>query len=83
MVRAEVGVAGNLVAAHDQGLGGIDVGVAGQHDRITHPDASKYAAEHLPRGQFSLIARAGHAPFISHREAFLAQLRGFLDEVRR
>ncbi|MGD9842835.1 MAG: pimeloyl-ACP methyl ester esterase BioH [Steroidobacteraceae bacterium] len=52
--------------------------MAGEYDRITHPDASRYLAEQLPRAQHQLINRAGHAPFISNRELFLQQLQTFL-----
>jgi pimeloyl-[acyl-carrier protein] methyl ester esterase len=52
--------------------------VAGEYDRIAHPDASQYLAEQLPSAQFCIIRRAGHAPFISNRDLFLQTLRNFL-----
>lgn len=54
--------------------------VAGEHDRITHPRAAAYTAQHLPRAHFHLIKRAGHAPFISHRDEFTGALDAFLAE---
>lgn len=55
--------------------------IAGEYDRITHPNASAYLAEHLPNAHYALIKRAGHAPFISHREDFLAAVRDFLSSI--
>ncbi len=52
--------------------------IAGEYDRITHPAASQYLAEHLAIARYSLIKRAGHAPFISHSEQFLSELQGFM-----
>ncbi len=52
--------------------------IAGEHDRITHPTASQYAVEQLMNAQFRMIKRAGHAPFISHRDEFLSELQQFL-----
>ncbi len=55
--------------------------IAGEYDRVTPPDASRHLAEHIPGATFHLVPRAGHAPFVSHREDFLAALRRFLAEV--
>lgn len=52
--------------------------IAGEYDRITHPDACVYLAKHLPNARYAPIKRAGHAPFISHREEFLAAVQNFL-----
>lgn len=52
--------------------------VAGQVDRITPPQGSKALAEALPKGRFRQLRGAGHVPFLSHRERFLAALDGFL-----
>lgn len=54
--------------------------VAGEHDRIAHPRAADYTARHLPRARLRIIKRAGHAPFISHRAEFVAELDAFLAE---
>lgn len=52
--------------------------VAGEHDRVTPPGASRFLAEQLPAGQLLIVRRAGHAPFISHTEEFLGSLDAFL-----
>lgn len=52
--------------------------VAGEHDRVTPPDASRFLAERLRAGQILTIRRAGHAPFISHIGEFLLRLEAFL-----
>lgn len=55
--------------------------VAGEYDRITHPNACEYLARHLPRARYCLIRRAGHAAFISHREQFLSEVQSFLSGI--
>lgn len=40
--------------------------IAGQYDRVVHPQASHAAAELIPQATFHELARCGHAPFISH-----------------
>lgn len=55
--------------------------VAGEHDRITHPNASRYLAANLSQAHLRIIKRAGHAPFISHRAEFLSELRAFLKQL--
>jgi pimeloyl-[acyl-carrier protein] methyl ester esterase len=52
--------------------------ISGEYDRITHPDAGEYLAHTLPFAQFALCRRAGHAPFISHRDWFMEQLQQFV-----
>ncbi|MEY4932717.1 MAG: pimeloyl-[acyl-carrier protein] methyl ester esterase [Pseudomonadota bacterium] len=52
--------------------------IAGEYDRVTPPGASRYLAEHIPGAALHVVPRAGHAPFISHAEEFLAALRAFL-----
>ncbi|MEZ5459052.1 MAG: pimeloyl-ACP methyl ester esterase BioH [Steroidobacteraceae bacterium] len=50
-------------------LGVIDAPVlviGGQYDRVTPPWAMQALATALPRGEYREIARAGHAPFLSH-----------------
>jgi pimeloyl-[acyl-carrier protein] methyl ester esterase len=47
--------------------------VAGQHDRITAPAASRLLAEALRDSRYVEMRRAAHAPFLSHRKEF-AQL---------
>ncbi|MGC3981209.1 MAG: pimeloyl-ACP methyl ester esterase BioH [Steroidobacteraceae bacterium] len=55
--------------------------VAGEYDRIAHPDAAQFLATQLPQAHYQLCKRAGHAPFISHRDSFLQQLRSFLTSL--
>ena len=52
--------------------------IAGQDDRITPPGASRALAAALPKGSFRQLRGAGHVPFLSNREQFLAALDGFL-----
>lgn len=52
--------------------------VSGQHDRITPSAAGRYLAGALPQARWTEIRRAGHAPFISHREEFLREVDAFL-----
>ncbi len=52
--------------------------VAGQADRITPPAASRALAAALPKGRFRQLRSAGHVPFLSNRDQFLAALNGFL-----
>jgi hypothetical protein len=52
--------------------------IAGQNDRITVPGASHVLAMALPNARFVEIRRAAHAPFLSHRKEFTAELERFL-----
>lgn len=52
--------------------------VAGQYDRIVHPEASKSLAQSLPNALYLEIPRCGHAPFLSHPEHIHALLQEFL-----
>ena len=50
-------------------LGAIDmptVVIGGQYDRVTPPWAMRSLAAALPRADYRELARAGHAPFLSH-----------------
>jgi pimeloyl-[acyl-carrier protein] methyl ester esterase len=53
--------------------------LAGAEDRLVAPEAVRRTAALIPRAQFSLIPGAGHAPFISHPEAVLEAVSGFLE----
>lgn len=55
--------------------------ISGQHDRVTHPDASAWLAAALPQGRHAQVWRAGHAPFISHPDDFCAHLADFMAEA--
>ena len=52
--------------------------IAGSHDRLTPPGAGQALARAIPGARYLEIPRAGHAPFLSHREAFAAALGEFL-----
>jgi pimeloyl-[acyl-carrier protein] methyl ester esterase len=54
--------------------------IAGQYDRVTAPGASAALAAMLPQAQHLEIPHAGHAPFLSHLERLLPELRSFLGE---
>jgi pimeloyl-[acyl-carrier protein] methyl ester esterase len=52
--------------------------IAGEHDRLTPPGAGRELAAQLPVARFRLVERSGHAPFLSHPDEVLAEVRGFL-----
>ena len=52
--------------------------IAGERDRLTPPEASRHMAQVLPRARLVEIPGAAHAPFLSHREAFVDALREFM-----
>ena len=52
--------------------------IAGDHDRLTPPGAGRELACRLPTARLHVIERSGHAPFLSHPQAVLAEVRGFL-----
>lgn len=55
--------------------------VMGQYDRLTPPEAGKRAAEAMPRARCTVMSRAAHAPFISHRDEFIETVLEFLDTI--
>lgn len=50
----------------------------GERDTLAPLAAAEYTATRLPNGKLGVIEGAGHAPFISHTEQFLAAVEGFL-----
>jgi pimeloyl-[acyl-carrier protein] methyl ester esterase len=52
--------------------------IAGERDRLTPPQASRYMAQAMPHARLLEIEGAAHAPFLSHRVAFIGALREFL-----
>lgn len=52
--------------------------LGGSRDRTIRPESFTQAASLMPNARSHLIRGAGHAPFISHEEAFLDTIRGFL-----
>jgi pimeloyl-[acyl-carrier protein] methyl ester esterase len=53
--------------------------VGGSRDTLILPGAGAWLAEHLPDAKCVTISGAGHAPFLSHPEAFAAAVEAFLD----
>jgi pimeloyl-[acyl-carrier protein] methyl ester esterase len=54
--------------------------IAGDRDTLTPLAAARWLAGALPRATLAVLAGAGHAPFISHPDAFVAALERFADE---
>ena len=52
--------------------------IAGRNDRVTLPAAARWLAQALPGARLLEIARAGHAPFISHHAQVAAAIREFI-----
>jgi len=53
--------------------------IGGTRDRTILPESFTRAAALMPAGEACLVKGAGHAPFITHRDAFLAIIRGYLN----
>jgi len=54
--------------------------IAGEHDKLTPPEASHYLAQSLPHARAVVVAGAAHAPFLSHPEIFIEHVKSFLHE---
>jgi pimeloyl-[acyl-carrier protein] methyl ester esterase len=52
--------------------------IAGEHDRLTPPEAARELASLLPQAELLRVPRAAHAPFLSHRDAVLTAIYEFL-----
>jgi pimeloyl-[acyl-carrier protein] methyl ester esterase len=52
--------------------------IAGQHDRVTPTSAARWLAQAMPHATLVEIARAGHAPMVSHHAEVAASIRQFL-----
>jgi malonyl-CoA O-methyltransferase len=52
--------------------------ISGEHDRITPVAAGRELASRLPSARFITIAKAGHAPFLSHADEVLRHIESFL-----
>lgn len=52
--------------------------IAGERDKLSPPEASQYLAGHLPDARLALIRGAAHAPFLSHPDEFVMQLKEFM-----
>ena len=53
--------------------------VGGERDTLTPPQASHYLAAQLPNARLVEIKGAAHAPFLSHPDEFVMQLRQFME----
>ena len=52
--------------------------IAGERDKLTPPQASRYLAQTMPNARVVEIEGAAHAPFLSHRDKFLESVLDFL-----
>ncbi len=52
--------------------------IAGQHDRVTSTQASRWLAEQMPSARYVEMPRGGHLPFITDTPAFASELQRFL-----
>ena len=53
--------------------------LSGQYDRVTPPGAARTLAALLRDARHVELRRAGHAPFLSHLDTLLPELRSFLE----
>ena len=53
----------------------------GRHDWVTPVSMSETIADRVPDGRLVVFEESGHSPQVEEREAFLATVRTFLDEV--
>ena len=53
----------------------------GERDTLFPLNAARHAQTLLPDARLAVIDGAGHAPFLSHPDAFVAQLQGFIDTL--
>ena len=54
--------------------------IAGERDRLSPPQASRYLAQTMPNARVVEIKGAAHAPFLSHRDEFVKQVVDFMEE---
>ena len=54
--------------------------IAGERDRLSPPQASRYLAQAMPNSRLAEIRGAAHAPFLSHRGEFVKQVVDFMGE---
>jgi pimeloyl-[acyl-carrier protein] methyl ester esterase len=52
--------------------------LSGENDRVTAPQAGRWMADALPHARHVQIARAGHAPLLSHVDEVAVAIREFL-----
>ena len=66
--------------AHLSGLSLPNLWIAGRRDRLVPSAATRWAAQHSPRGEFVEIA-SGHAPFLSHAAEVASRVAAFADRI--
>jgi pimeloyl-[acyl-carrier protein] methyl ester esterase len=54
--------------------------IAGERDKLTPPEASYQLAQLMPHAQVVTVAGAAHAPFLSHADTVVEQIKNFLYE---
>jgi pimeloyl-[acyl-carrier protein] methyl ester esterase len=54
--------------------------IAGERDKLTPPQASRYLAENIPAASLLEVKGAAHAPFLSHPDEFVKNVKSFLHE---
>lgn len=54
--------------------------MAGERDKLTPPQASYFMAQAIPLARVVEVGGAAHAPFLSHPEIFVKQVKSFLHE---
>lgn len=52
--------------------------IGGEYDRLTRPAAVEWLARCIPDARLAMLRGAGHAPFLSHPQEFLAACDDFL-----
>lgn len=63
-----------------QGIKQSTLTIAGERDKLTPPEASRYLARTIPNARAVEIEGAAHAPFLSHPDLFVEQIKRFLHE---
>lgn len=53
--------------------------IAGERDKLTPPQASHYMAQAIPSARLVEVKGAAHAPFLSHSDEFVMQLKIFME----
>jgi pimeloyl-[acyl-carrier protein] methyl ester esterase len=54
--------------------------IAGECDRLSPPQVSRYLAQAIPNARLAEIKGAAHAPFLSHRDEFVKKVLDFMEE---
>ena len=56
--------------------------IAGERDTLTPLPASEYMASVMPCARLATVKGAAHAPFLSHPDEFVTQLKKFMDNIK-